>query len=241
MHNIVLDQIKSVRRDLCNLLFHFTRAQTVFPPNLPQQTPNIPIANFDERGEPIFFPPPPPLPPQPPSILQPFDVIYKILREGRLIGGSGYIKGNYNCVCFTEAPISELSALFALNERLPVEQRPRYTPYGLAVTKEWLFQRGGRPVIYQHDNEYYNLSDQAKWRHVRYEPPGIDFTWEREWRIHTNELILEPTAILIIAPTAFEAYKVTYEFSEITQVNENNQLLNRSTPKWLAVSMDIFK
>jgi hypothetical protein len=174
-------------------------------------------------------------------ILQPFDVIYKILREGRLLGGSSYIKGNYSCVCFTEAPISELSALFSLNGRLPIEQRPRYTPYGLAITKEWLYQRGGRPVVYQSDTEYSYLADNVKWRHVRYEPPAIDFAWEREWRICTNELILDPGATLIIVPTAYEAYKLTYEFSQLSQVSENNQWVTRSTPKWFAVSLDIFK
>ena len=166
-------------------------------------------------------------------------MVYNILREGRLLGGSGYIKGNYNCVCFTEAPISELSALFSLNERLPIEQRPRYSPYGFAITKEWLYQRGGRPVVYQSDAEYFNLADPVKWRHVRYEPPAVDFTWEREWRICTNELLLEPESILVIVPTAHEAYKLTYEFSQLSDVNENNQQLRRSTPKWLAVSLDI--
>jgi len=237
--NIVLDQIKTVRRDLCNLLFHFTRAQTYFPSSVPPSSNNIPVAKFNQNGSPVYFPPPSPLPIQPPKILQPFDVIYKILKEGKLLGGSGYIKGNYNCVCFTEAPISELSALFSLNERLSVEQRPRYTSYGFAVTKEWLYQKGGRPVVYQSDNEYQNLAEQAKWRHVRYEPPAIDFSWEREWRICTNELVLDPNAVLIIVPTASEAYKLTYEFSQLSNVMENNQQLTRSTPKWYAVSLDI--
>ena len=48
--NIVLDQIKAVRRDLCNLLFHFTRAQTFFLPIAPQTPNNIPVAKFDQNG-----------------------------------------------------------------------------------------------------------------------------------------------------------------------------------------------
>lgn len=237
IQNIVIDQIKEIRRDLCNLLFHFTRPQTIYPSPISEPNTNIPVANFDQNGNPVFYPPVPTLLEKTPKIMNPIDVLYKILREGKLKGNSGYIKGNYNCVCFTEAPISELSALFSYNERLPIDQRPRYTPYGIAVTKDWLYQKGGRPVIYQSDSEYYHLTDQMKWRHVRYEPPTVDFSWEREWRINTEELLLEPASVLIIVPTAFEAYKLTYEFSQLSQ----NQNLTQSTPKWLAVSLDIFK
>jgi hypothetical protein len=32
-----------------------------------------------------------------------FGVLARIVAEGRLRGGNGFIKGNYTCVCFTEA------------------------------------------------------------------------------------------------------------------------------------------
>jgi len=69
------------------------------------------------------------------------------------------------------------------------------------VDKSWLYQQGGRPVIYQSDEEYYQLPDSHKYRHKVYDPlKGIDFTWEREWRIHTNELILDPSETTVIVP-----------------------------------------
>ncbi len=103
------------------------------------------------------------------------------------------IKGNYYCVCFTEAPENEFHKV-----------RTKYKPFGIQVPKRWLFQKGGRPVIYQTDEEYDLLPNELKWRHVRYEPNGdspVDFTWEREWRLGEFELELEPEYIRVLLPS----------------------------------------
>lgn len=69
------------------------------------------------------------------------------------------------------------------------------------VNKAWLFDIGGRPVIYQSDSEFELLHDDQKYRHVRYEPANnVDFTWEREWRILTDELPLDPDVATIVVP-----------------------------------------
>jgi len=68
--------------------------------------------------------------------------------------------------------------------------------------KKWIFQQGGRPVIYQTDQEFHSLPETFRWRHVRYEPqdnPPIDFTWEREWRMPCSFLELRPEIASIIA------------------------------------------
>lgn len=124
-------------------------------------------------------------------------VFFKILNEGKLRGGTGCIKGNWRCVCFTEAPIGKLSTILAN----PSAHGSRYEPYGVMVDKTWLFQQGGRPVIYQSDDEYELLPNDLKYRHVRYEPHNrIDFTWEREWRIQIDELTLDPNAVTLVVP-----------------------------------------
>ena len=121
-----------------------------------------------------------------------------IIREGRLIGGNGHVRGRYNCVCFSEAPISTLSQVLAN----PSVHGMRYAPLGIMVDKSWLFDQGGRPVIYQPDDEYDLLPEKLKFRHVRYEPNrAIDHTWEREWRICTNELFLDPAQVTLVVPT----------------------------------------
>jgi len=129
-----------------------------------------------------------------------FDVLSHIVAQRRLLGGTGFIKGNYTCVCFTEAPLAHLADVFA---RTAVE-KIRYMPFGILLAKKWLFDHGGRPVIYQPESEFTELPEGLRYRYVRYEPTGtppIDFTWEREWRVRTDTLELDPTAATIVLPS----------------------------------------
>lgn len=126
-------------------------------------------------------------------------VLQTILDEGMLRGGVGFIKGTYRCVCFSEAPIGYLADAVVRSTR-PTR---RYQPVGIFVGKQWLFECGGRPVIYQPNSEYETLPEALRWRHVRYIPTGdqpVDFTWEREWRIHADELRVDPSCARIAAP-----------------------------------------
>lgn len=121
-----------------------------------------------------------------------FDVLRRIVQEQRLLGGDGHIRGGYTCVCFSEAPETTFHDVTG-----------RYRPFGIRVSKRWAFSQGGRPVIYQTDDEYEQLPEGHRWRHVRYEPdsdPPTDFSWEREWRLQTDELILPPGEARIIVP-----------------------------------------
>ena len=118
------ERIRLVRRDMGDLLFHFTRgAEPEWEEILGQRM------NVAETAS---------------------NVLTKILRQGALRGSSKWTYG-IDTVCFTEAPIQEFNSIFALasiaSER---HLRPRYEPYGIAVSKTWLFAQGGRPVIYDH-------------------------------------------------------------------------------------------
>jgi hypothetical protein len=66
--------------------------------------------------------------------------------------------------------------------------------------KSWLFAYGGRPVIYQSEAEFDALPETHRWRHVRYEPEDVDFTWEREWRIPREELHFTPNDACLVLP-----------------------------------------
>lgn len=78
----------------------------------------------------------------------------------------------------------------------------RYAPFGVMVSKKWLFDQGGRPVIYQADHEFEELTEAKKHLHVPY-TPGVfpDYSWEREWRIKTDCLRLTPEETTFIVPT----------------------------------------
>src|SRR5436190_24168723 len=86
------------------------------------------------------------------------DAFLSIVKERKVRGGSGCIKGGFRCVCFSEAPVSKLSHILAN----PSAHGMRYRPFGVMVDKTWLFSRGGRPVIYQPDADYELLHENQR-------------------------------------------------------------------------------
>jgi hypothetical protein len=127
-----------------------------------------------------------------------FDTLRKITNDRRLIAGTYMIRGGYPCVCFTEAPLAAVSAAF-LNDAFS----SRYAPFGLMFDKSAVFDVGGRPVIYQPEDEYSSLPEVTRWRHVRFDLAGdsvVDFTWEREWRVRCDEFTFAPQHAVIVVP-----------------------------------------
>jgi hypothetical protein len=105
------------------------------------------------------------------------------------------IRGAYQCVCFSEAPLP------LPNGFVNPSFYSRYKPFGLLFEKQWVFEQSGRPVIYQSSAEFDLLPKDLRWRHVTYEPPSIDFTWEREWRMHCRELPFDPGVATLVLPS----------------------------------------
>jgi hypothetical protein len=131
-----------------------------------------------------------------------------IIKEKALIGSNGGVRGNYNVVCFSEAPIDVLTRVF----ENPSAHGFRYRPFGVIIEKNWLFEKGGRPVIYQPEEEFELLPEELSFRHVRYEPTrNIDYTFEREWRIKTERLTLEPKSCTLVVPSRGWDYKFREE------------------------------
>ena len=135
-----------------------------------------------------------------------------ILDQRRLIGGNGMIRGDYRCVCFTEAPLTSLP-----DGLVNPAAYARYKPFGVMYDKAWVFAQGGRPVIYQPDEDFHALPEALLWRHVRYEPhtaPRVDFTWEREWRLRVDELPLDPSYATIVVPDGRWLRRLQDDFDE---------------------------
>jgi hypothetical protein len=131
------------------------------------------------------------------SIEDAFQRLRKIVGERCLLGSAETIKGRFPCVCFSEAPLVALA-----DGLLNANYYSKYSPFGILVSKQWLFGHGGRPAIYQTDDEFEGLPDTHRWRHMRYEPPNIDFTWEREWRVSTDRLEFDAGVASIVVPDA---------------------------------------
>lgn len=146
------------------------------------------------------------------SLEDSFENLKNIVKHQRVYGSNRKIRDGSNCVCFSEAPISSLPTGL-LN---PSFYSP-YSPFGIMSTKERLFSLGGRPVIYQPENEFAHLDDSNSWRHCRYEPPKIDFTWEREWRLKTESYDFSPYDTQIILPNAAWSFRLTQEHAEDQQ------------------------
>ncbi len=111
-------------------------------------------------------------------------------------------------ICFTEAPLCEFSKVF--KHCYSRYKNPRFAPYGIAVRKQWAFERGGRPVIYGPEEEKRLLPEAMQWRHVTF-TPAYDFMWMREWRVPTKILRLDAEETLVIVPNDDAAFGLTYE------------------------------
>lgn len=174
-------------------------------------------------------------------------VLLKIMYNGKLIGGNGFIKSKDRCICFSEAPITEIAMLLKANEAtFNSNSRPRYEPYGVVVPKEWFYQKGGCPVIYQSGSDYHYLSREIRYKHVRFElNNNIDFTWEREWRLKADELILDPKQVTFIVNKSEDIHDLQYgHFSNMKYAvavlgDDAHQYIEQFP--WKIISLDILQ
>ena len=141
-----------------------------------------------------------------------YESFLNIIKTKTLIGGSTDVKGPFKCICFTEAPITSLAQVIARQTN-----EMRYSPYGFMFSKEYLFSLGARPVIYEPDEEYEELPDKVKYRHVRFDLTNdkkVDWTWEREWRLKIDEFKISPKDLTLIVPTRKEINELIAKYQE---------------------------
>ncbi|QDK20844.1 hypothetical protein ES815_22030 [Leclercia adecarboxylata] len=124
-----------------------------------------------------------------------FKIFLQILSDGYIKHGDVVKTGGERCVCFTESP-----------EYFSHRDKSKYQPFGFKFHKKDIFKMGGRAVIYTPDHERDLIHETMLWRYMRHDPLaisnrtpyGVDFTWEREWRLPEPELgILEGLAIIV--------------------------------------------
>lgn len=110
------------------------------------------------------------------------DTLISIINDGRIkdINQTGRI-------CFSEAPVTMLAPMFDVFRCYP---QPMYAPYGIGILKEFIYQKGGRPVFYGDKTDGKILPKVLKWRYELYDPDKHDFSWLREWRLPEAEVEL---------------------------------------------------
>ena len=131
------------------------------------------------------------------TIMTATEVLIKIIKERKLIGSStekGFIVGERKAVCFQDTPIYSLTQNIVHENAFREELggKVRYVSVGLAFSKPYIFNHGGRPVFYESTEKGKRiLQDTDWWRIVDFDLSDknniVDWTHEREWRIPVEE------------------------------------------------------
>lgn len=91
-----------------------------------------------------------------------------------------YYSRGYPVVCMTAANLTQIAALI---------RGGMYEPWGLILSREWVYEQGGGPALYMRPEEkvaLWNASDlpwQLRARVITLDPVTGDWEHEREWRI----------------------------------------------------------
>jgi len=71
-----------------------------------------------------------------------FTRLRKILSDRSLIAGSRFIKGNYRCVCFSEAPLTSLR-----DGLVNQDYYSRYSPFGIMISNIGSSRKAAVPLF----------------------------------------------------------------------------------------------
>lgn len=121
--------------------------------------------------------------------------LMRIIHQRKLIAGNRTIRGGYPMVCLTEVPLLELPHLRQFRSH---RTRWDFEPFGICVRKQWLLDRGTRPVIYGNEELWDTLTETDRPFFQRNNSANtdsttgrqdIDWSEEREWR-HRGDLDL---------------------------------------------------
>lgn len=134
------------------------------------------------------------------SLKEARDVLKGILAHG--------LKNHDLGICFTESPVAHFANVFSLFEAYG--RREMLEPFGLAAKKQWLFERGGWPVIYSPKGERHYPEDEIDYLFEPYQPGDLVFTWLREWRTNSGRLNLLNGDTVLIFPDHGEAPDSAY-------------------------------
>lgn len=145
------------------------------------------------------------------------NTLIKILNDKKLIGSDtskGFIVGDNSAVCFQEAP------LYGICQNVYHEQQNlhelggkiRYDAIGLSFSKRYVYEQGGRPVLYDKKEVAKKLLPRDEWwRIVNFDLENdnkmIDWTHEREWRIKGDfNFEIEETYVLLLNQSYYKRF-----------------------------------
>ena len=147
----------------------------------------------------------------------PLASLRRIVQQQRVLAIGRGIRGSVPVVCWSEVLLAELMRL-----RVYRAHRGRwdFEPYGICIQREWLVQRGARPVVYGDDADWQRLPAadrpffQLRQTRGRKSIRVHDWSVEKEWR-RVGSLSLDDLpsdAAMLFVPTVDEA-KIMAELS----------------------------
>lgn len=117
-----------------------------------------------------------------------FENLWKILIDKKIkgSGSGGYVIGDTKAVCLQELPLTAIVENLLYEDSL--NDKIRYSPFGIRLSKPFVYKKGGRPVIYENSTLMKNyLPESEYWRIVNLnltdKESCMDWTHEREWRV----------------------------------------------------------
>ena len=117
-----------------------------------------------------------------------FENLWKILIDKKIKGSDsgGYVIGATKAVCLQELPLTAIVENLLYEDSL--NDKIRYSPFGIRLSKPFVYKKGGRPVIYENSTLMKNyLPESEYWRIVNLnltdKESCMDWTHEREWRV----------------------------------------------------------
>ena len=135
-----------------------------------------------------------------------FENLWKILIDKKIkgSGSGGYVIGDTKAVCLQELPLTAIVENLLYEDSL--NDKIRYSPFGIRLSKPFVYKKGGRPVIYENSTLMKNyLPESEYWRIVNLnltdKESCMDWTHEREWRV-PGELCFEYSQCEIIVPNS---------------------------------------
>jgi len=173
------------------------------------------------------------------SIEDAIDRLIKILEEKKINGSKtneGFIIGNNPAVCFQEAPLYGVcqNVYHEQQNHTELGDKTRYDAIGLSFSKKYVYEKGGRPVLYE-DKVIAKkiLPSEEWWRIVNFnlsdENKIIDWTHEREWRVKNEfEFDLSETYVLLLNQGCYKIFieKIDKEIlKQLKGINVLQQIL----------------
>ena len=136
-----------------------------------------------------------------------FENLCSILKDRTIRGGHGYVCGSDDVVCLQEAPLTSIAENLLYEKSLRESTgstKYRYSAFGLRFTKIYIYELGGRPVIYGPTSELREVLPSNEWWRIvdlqlKHTKPIVDWTHEREWRIK-GDLSFTYNQIEVIVP-----------------------------------------